>query len=361
MLGPRQSRKTTLAHQFAETFKGAVRFYDMESVIDSNILFNAELVLKKLTGLVVIDEIQLRPDLFSVLRVLVDRKDNNTIFMILGSASPNILKHASESLAGRIDFINMNGFNLSEVSIEQMTTLWDRGGFPRSFLSQSTISSIRWRENFVRTFMERDLPQLGITISSHAMWRFWTMLAHTHGQVWNASKIATSMSVSDKTMRSYLDILTDTYMVRQLQPWFENIKKREVKSPKIYLRDSGILHHLLSIREQEQLFSHPILGFSWEGFAIETIASLNIFDELFFWSSYSGSELDLLAFYNAKKIGFEFKVTASPKITKSMYSVLELLKIDHLFIVCLTDESYPLTDKITVLPLHEIQHYIESL
>ena len=358
LLGPRQSGKTTLARQFSKLFDGPVSFYDMESEIDAHKLTNAEMVLREKKGLVVIDEIQLRPDLFSTLRVLVDNEDNEALFLILGSASPNIIKQASESLAGRVEFIEIQGFSLLELEENSFEQLWIRGGFPRSFLNHSETGSIKWRENFIRTFLERDLPQIGIFITAQAMRRFWTMLAHAHGEVWNASKLASSMSLSDKTMKHYLDILTGSYMIRQLQPWFENVKKRQVKSPKIYLRDSGILHHLLSIKSYEALLAHPALGSSWEGFALENIASMKIFDELYFWSVHSGAELDLLTFYNGKRIGFEFKFTSTPKITKSMLSSIELLHLHKLFIVTPLNDLYPLTEKVTVVPLSHIPNAV---
>lgn len=358
LLGPRQSGKTTLARQFSKLFDGPVSFYDMESEIDSNKLTNAEMILRDKKGLVVIDEIQLRPELFSTLRVVVDNEDCEALFLILGSASSSIIKQASETLAGRVEFIEIQGFSFLEVGETNLNQLWTRGGFPRSFLTSSESASIKWRENFIRTFLERDLPQLGIFITPQAMRRFWTMLAHVHGEVWNASKLASSMSLSDKTMKHYLDILTGSYMVRQLQPWFENLKKRQVKSPKIYLRDSGLLHHLLTIKDYEALLAHPGLGTSWEGFAIENIAAMKIFDELYFWSVHSGAELDLLSFYNGKRIGFEFKFTSTPKVTKSMRSCIELLGLHKLFIVTPLNDLYPLSEKVVVASLSHIQQVI---
>ena len=261
LLGPRQCGKTTLARIFGKNREAT--YFDLESQPDLRRLQNPELVLGALQGLVVLDEIQVLPNLFNVLRVLVDRPDNSVRFLILGSASPQIVKKVSETLAGRVEFIQLAGFNLLETGTDQMQTLWARGGFPRSYLADSDSDSLAWREGFIQTFLERDIPQLGITIPAPAMRRFWTMLAHYHGQTWNASELARSMGLSDKTVRSYLDILTGTFMVRQLQPWYENIGKRQVKAPKIYLRDSGLLHSLLSLSGHYELMGHPRLGASF--------------------------------------------------------------------------------------------------
>jgi len=347
ILGPRQCGKTTIAKDFAKQF-GKYHFFDLESENDLQRLLNAELALRPLEGLVVLDEIQFKPELFATLRVLADDEKCKAKFLILGSAAPNLIKGASESLAGRVEFVDLHGFDISEVSSDLFETLWWRGGFPKSFLSATDEDSMKWREGFVRTFLQRDLPQLGIRIPAQAIRRFWTMLSHSHGQIWNATKIANSMSLADKTVRSYLDILSDTYMVRQLQPWFENIKKRQVKSPKIYLRDSGILHHLMAITSLETLKGHPVLGASWEGFAIEQILRTGWFNDAYFWSVHSGVELDLLTFFQGKKIGFELKVSMTPSISKSMETAIELLELEHLYIVCPTQHHYPIHEKITV-------------
>ncbi len=272
ILGPRQSGKTTLARMFAEG--KAASYFDVESLPDQRRLQNPELILGGLQGLVVLDEIQQMPELFSTLRVLVDRPENQTRFLILGSASPQLIRQASESLAGRVEFIELSGFDLVETGGEAWKSLWLRGGFPRSFLADSDNDSLAWREGFIRTFLERDLPQLGINIPASAMRRFWTMLAHYHGQIWNASELGRSMGLSDKTVRTYLDILSGAFMVRQLQPWFENIGKRQVRSPKIYLCDSGLLHSLLNIPDSQVLFGHPKVGLSWEGYAIEQVIKI---------------------------------------------------------------------------------------
>ena len=352
LLGPRQCGKTTLARMVGEARYS--HYFDMESPVDRQRLQNPELVLGSLSGLVIIDEIQLLPELFSVLRVLADRSDESVRYLVLGSASPNIVKSISETLAGRIEFIDLSGFNLAEIPPEERDQLWLRGGFPRSFLAKSEADSLAWREGFIRTFLERDIPQLGITIPATAMRRFWTMLAHFHGQTWNASDLGRSMGLSDKTVRNYLDILSGTYMVRQLLPWHENLKKRQVKTPKVYLRDSGLLHSLLGIPGMGQLWSHPRLGASWEGFTLEQILAALPTKEAYFWATQGGAELDLLFFSGGKRFGVECKFNESPKVTKSMHSALEDLSLEHLWVVYPGKVRYPAHEKITMLPLAEI-------
>jgi predicted AAA+ superfamily ATPase len=277
ILGPRQCGKTTLARMFSENRQAT--YFDLESQPDLQRLQNPELMLGALQGVVVLDEIQIMPQLFNVLRVLADRPDNSTRFLILGSASPHIVKNVSETLAGRVEFIELSGFSLQEIDPAALPTLWLRGGYPRSFLAASDDDSGAWREGFIRTFLERDIPQLGITIPAPAMRRFWTMLAHYHGQTWNASELGRSMGLSDKTVRAYLDILSGTFMIRQLQPWHENLGKRQLKAPKIYFRDTGLLHALMSIVDLHTLYGHPQVGASWEGFALEQVLqALNLGD-----------------------------------------------------------------------------------
>jgi predicted AAA+ superfamily ATPase len=290
ILGPRQCGKTTLARLFGGN---RAEYFDLESLPDVQRLQNPQLALGALDGVVIIDEIQRMPGLFNTLRVLVDRPANSARFVILGSASPDLMKNVSQTLAGRVEFIELSGFDLRETGKDSWQTLWLRGGFPRSFLADSDESSVAWRENFIRTFLERDIPQLGIAGPSAAMRRFWTMLAHYHGQLWNASEFARSMGLSDKTVRSYLDILSGTFMVRQIQPWHANIGKRQVKSPKTFITDSGILHTLLSIADRQSLFGHPRVGASWEGFALEQFLRIIKPSQSYFWSTYSGAELDL--------------------------------------------------------------------
>ncbi|MCD4721832.1 MAG: ATP-binding protein [Desulfobacula sp.] len=354
LLGPRQCGKTTLA-RFLEKKYQAV-FLDLESPQDQMRLQNPELMLGALEGLVIIDEIQIMPELFGILRVLVDRADNKTNFLILGSASPHIIKNVSETLAGRTEFIELAGFNYIETGGDRdsINTLWLRGGFPMSYLSNSLEDSLAWREGFVRTFLERDIPQLGITIPAIAMRRFWTMLAHYHGQTLNASEIGRSLGLSDKTIRSYLDILTGTYMMRQLLPWHENIGKRQVKAPKIYFRDVGILHSLLAVTDMNSLMVNPRLGASWEGFALEQALRILQPVDVYFWATYSGAELDLLFFKNGKRYGVEFKFNEAPKLTKSMRIAVEDLNLTHLWVVHPGKHAFPVEKQISMLPLHQI-------
>jgi predicted AAA+ superfamily ATPase len=352
LLGPRQCGKTTLARLFAQDRKST--FFDLESVSDQRRLQNTELALGSLDGLVALDEIQTRPDLFQFLRVQVDRPDNKARFLILGSASPQIVKNVSETLAGRVEFVEITGFNLTETEANSWRTLWLRGGFPRSYLADSDNDSLAWREGFIRTFLERDIPQLGINVPSTAMRRFWTMLAHYHGQTWNASEIGRSMGLSDKTIRSYLDILTGTFMVRQLQPWFVNIGKRQVKSPKVYFRDTGILHSLLNIHEERDLLGNPVIGASWEGFALEQILSHVKPAQAYFWGTHGGAELDLFLPHAGKRYGFEIKFNEAPRLTNSMNIALEVLELDHLWVVYPGRNEYPMEKKISAFPLAEI-------
>lgn len=359
LLGPRQCGKTTLARQFVG--KTDATFFDIESVPDQRRLQNPELMLGSLTGLVVLDEIQEMPDLFQVLRVLVDRPQNQARFLILGSASPTIIKTASETLAGRIEFIELQGFDLAETGVDSWEALWLRGGFPRSFLAHSDEDSLAWREDFIRTFLERDIPQLGINIPAVAMRRFWTMLAHYHGQTWNAAEISRSMGLSDKTVRSYLDILTGTFMIRQLQPWFENPGKRQVKSPKIYFRDTGLLHSLLDIPDAHSLLGHPKVGASWEGFAIEQTLEILRLNSVYFWGTHAGAEIDLIFQHKGKHYGMEVKFNEAPTLTPSMRIASSDLSLDHLWIIYPGNEIYPVANNITALPLKNLESLHEQL
>ena len=352
LLGSRQCGKTTLARQFASE-RGGVLF-DLESEPDVRRLANPELVLGDLDGLVVLDEVQRLPQLFTALRVLVDRPQARARFLLLGSASPELVRGVSESLAGRVEFVELTGFDLAEAGTSAWRTLWLRGGLPRSYLAASDDDSMAWREGFVRTFLERDIPQLGITIPAAAMRRFWTMLAHWHGQTWNASELGRSVTVSDKTVRGYLDLLTGTYMVRQLQPWFTNRAKRQVKAPKVYLRDTGLLHALLGLPAAEALLGHPSVGASWEGFVIEQVLGALGRPEAWFWAAHGGGELDLLVIERGRRIGFEVKFSEAPHVTRTTRTVAETLALDHLFVVCPTPAAYPVDDRITVLPATEV-------
>ena len=362
LLGPRQCGKTTLAQHFASTRRSTC--FDLESEPDLRRLDNPELALADLEGLVVLDEIQRMPRLFSALRVLADRVDSGSRFLILGSASPQLVRGVSESLAGRVEFIELAGFDLAETGARAWRSLWLRGGLPRSWLAASDPDSMAWREGFIRTFLERDIPQLGITIPAAAMRRFWTMLAHWHGQTWNASELGRAMSLSDKTVRGYLDMLTGTYMVRPLQPWFENVAKRQVKAPKVYLRDPGLLHSLLDVPSDDALLSHPRVGASWEGFVIEQVLRSLRPSSAWFWGAHGGGELDLLVFDNGRRLGFEVKFSEAPMVTKSMRSVLRLLSLDHLFVICPTRDAYPVDTRISVLPVSdvpELRQRVEAL
>jgi predicted AAA+ superfamily ATPase len=349
LLGPRQCGKTTLARTFAKGRDAAI--FDLESQSDLMRLQNPELMLGSMKKLVIIDEIQERPELFQILRVLVDRPENLARFLILGSASPDIVKKAYESLAGRVEFVELAGFGLPELGAEKMDKLWVRGGFPRSFLSGSDEDSMAWREGFIRTFLTRDIPHLGIAIPPETMRRFWTMLAHYHSQTWNASELARSMGLSDKTVRSYLDILTGTFMIRQLLPWYENIGKRQVKAPKIYFRDPGILHSLLDLPDLHKLSGHPRVGASWEGFALEQTLQIIRPSQAYYWATHSGAELDLLFMREGQRFGMEFKYSEAPKISKSMHIALETLHLDHLWVVHPGKHAYPVEERISVLPL----------
>jgi len=359
LLGPRQTGKTTLARLFTEN--KPTTFFDLESVPDQRRLQNPEFVLGSLEGTVVLDEIQLMPELFSTLRVLADRSGRKAHFIVLGSASPEIIRHVSESLAGRVEFIDLNGFDLSEVGSSNWQSLWTRGGFPRSYLAKNEVDSLNWREGFIRTFLERDIPQLGIKIPSTAMRRFWTMLAHYHAQTWNASELGRAMGLSDKTVRGYLDILTGAFMIRQLQPWYQNLSKRQVRAPKIYLRDSGLLHSLLNIQDKHTLLGHPKVGASWEGFVIEQIIQLIRPPETYFWATHNGAELDLLFFYKGKRYGVEVKFNEAPEVTRSMQTALHDLDLTHLWLIYPGKEAYQVDKHISVFPLQMLPDLADQL
>jgi len=347
LLGPRQCGKTTLARTYA---KGILlgQYFDLEDVVDIQRLASPKLALEHREGLIVIDEIQRRPDLFPVLRVLIDKPKKNQRYLILGSASRELIRQSSETLAGRIATIELTPFSYAETGEWQI--LWLRGGFPKSYLANSMEESAQWREFYITTFLEQDIPNLGIQIPSVALRRFWIMLSHYHGNIFNASELARSFGISDTTVRRYLDILTGTFMIRQLLPWRENIKKRQVKAPKIYFRDSGLLHSFLNIESEDDLMKHPKLGASWEGFALEeTIRALGARPhECYFWASHSGAELDLLIFQKDKRLGFEFKYTDAPKLTKSMKISMEDLKLDQLTVIYPGKLDYALAENIEV-------------
>lgn len=357
ILGPRQCGKTTLANQFAASKPNKkVHFFDLEDPRDLARLENPALALEPLSGVIVIDEVQHMTELFPVLRVLADTK-KDAKFLILGSASPRLMKRGSETLAGRVAFLELGGFSLNILKTQDMRKLWTRGGFPRSFLARSEAASFEWRENFVRTYLERDIPNLGIQIPTKTLKRFWLMLSHYHGQLLNASELGKSFGAADTTIQRYLDILSSTYLIRQLQPWFYNTKKRLIKRPKIFFRDSGIFHNLIGIANLDQLYIHPKLGASWEGFALEQVIqhfSLNE-DEVFFWGVHTGANLDLLFRKKGKFWGVEVKYNEAPTRTKSMISAIDELSLEHLWVIYPGKETYKLDKKITAVGIHNLK------
>jgi predicted AAA+ superfamily ATPase len=356
VLGPRQIGKTTLARQVAAQHQGPVTHFDLEDVRDLARLSDPLLTLEPLRGLVVLDEIQRRPELFPCLRVLADRRPIRARFLVLGSASPEMLRQSSESLAGRISYYELPGLSLSEVQVKSQSKLWLRGGFPASYTANSNPVSDLWRRDFIRTFLERDLPQLGIRTPSAVLSRFWSMLAHYHGQIWNASEFSRSFGVTNKTVNHYLDVLTSSFVVSPLQPWHENLKKRQVKSPKIYFSDTGLLHALLRLPTLAELNAHPKVGASWEGFVIQQIIQhLGVVaNERFFWATHGGAELDLLTVRGRKRWGFEVKRTSSPSVTPSMRTAMTDLKLQRLFVVHAGGHSFDMTKEIRAIAINEL-------
>jgi predicted AAA+ superfamily ATPase len=358
VLGARQVGKTTLVRQLEEIWPGPKRHFDLEDPDDQARLADPSFILRELKGLVVLDEIQLRPDIFPLLRVLADRPDLPARFLILGSAAPELLKHTAESLAGRVVFHELDGLSFDELAPTSTTAdwldkRWLRGGFPRALLANDTQQSREWRDAFIRTYLERDLPQLGINLPALTLRRFWTMLAHYHGQTWNGSELSRSLGVSDKTVSRYLDILEGTFMAFRLMPWHANLGKREVKAPKVYVADSGLLHSLLGIGELDALLAHPKCGASWEGLMVrEIIRSTGAKrGEAFFWGVHAGAELDLLIIKDNRRLGFEIKLSKSPKVTASMRTAKEYLGLDHLYVICHGDgEPWPLAEGISAIP-----------
>ncbi len=359
LLGPRQCGKTTLARMLAK--REPCTYLDLENPADRRRLEAPQLALEGLSGLVIIDEVQRQPGLFELLRVLLDRPSNPARFLLLGSASLQLVKGVSESLAGRIGFVDLSGFDLAEVGPESHRRLWIRGGFPRSYLAPDNSASLLWREDFIRTFLERDIPQLGVTIPAESLRRFWSMIAHYHGQVWKATDFARSLGTSENTARRHLDILAGAYMVRVLVPWFENIRKRQVKAPKIYIRDSGILHGLLQLGTVGDVQGHPKLGASWEGFALEQTLSLFSSRDFYFWATHGGAELDLMLHLRGKRYGFEFKYADAPARTRSMLTALQDLGIERLWVVYPGDQEYALDDRISVVPISKLPNLKETL
>jgi len=350
LLGARQTGKTTLARIISEKYR-KVHLFDLERAAGREALATPELTLGECRGLVVIDEVQRMPSIFALLRPLCDRPDNPAKFLLLGSASPDLIRGVSETLAGRVLFVRVPGFTIDELGEKQQIRLWLRGGFPRAFLSPDDDAGWRWMEGFVTTFLERDIPQLGLRVPAEALRRFWNMTAHYHGQVWNASELARSMDVSPNTVRHYLDILSGAYVLRVLPPWHENVKKRQVKSPKVYVRDSGLVHFLLGIGSMAALWSHPRYGASWEGFALEQTLAILGERDAYFWRTVRGAELDLLLLRQGQRYGFEFKCTDAPAMSRSIHVALQDLQLDKLYVIYPGKEQYALHERVEALPL----------
>ncbi len=363
LLGARQVGKKTLASAIGRAFDGTVTRFDLEDPAAVARLADPTLALGGLKGLVILDEIQHRPDLFASLRVLADRRPVKARFLVLGSASPQLLRQSAESLAGRIAYHFLPGLSLKEVQTKNAGKLWLRGGFPRAFLARSEPSSVEWRQQFLRAFLERDLPQLGVGAGTQSMYRFWAMLAHSHGQIWNASEIGRSMGLADTTVRSYLDKMSDAFVMRQLQPWYENLGKRQVKAPKIYVRDSGLLHTLLDVHTMRQLELHPKVGASWEGFVIDqVIQALDAAPhECYFWRTHAGAELDLLVMRGTQRVGFEVKRTTAPAVTPSMVNALADLKLKKLHVVHAGDATFPLSKQILAVAISDLLRIVQPL
>ncbi len=360
LVGPRQCGKTTLARLIADRER-SVTFFDLERVADRRRLEVPEQTLAPLAGLVIIDEIQRQPQLFETLRTLLDCPDVRARFLLLGSASPLLVRGAAETLAGRVGLVDVSGFDLSEIGSAPLLAatspwrkLWYRGGFPRSYLAPDTPGSALWRENFIRTFLERDIPQFGIRIPAESLRRFWSMVAHYHGQVWNASEFARAIGTGQATARRYLDILGDARMVRILPSWHENLKKRQVKAPKVYVRDTGLLHALLELETLDALGGHQKVGASFEGFALEQVLACLPVRQAYYWATYGGGELDLMVTVQGQRHGFEFKHTDAPRSTRSMHSAMADLKLKRLWVVYPGAESYPLDASICTLPVRNI-------
>ncbi len=354
LLGARQVGKTTLARQIASG-RNDVMFFDLERAAGREALGRTpELTLADCAGLVVIDEVQRLPALFEVLRPFCDAPDRRATYLLLGSASPNLVRGVAETLAGRALFVRVPGFALDEVGVDNQDRLWLQGGFPRAYLGESPAAAWLWLESFVQTFLERDIPQLGIRIPAETLRRFWTMLAHYHGQIWNAAELGRSLSVSPATATHYRDLLAGTFAIRVLPPWFDNLKKRQVKSPKVYLRDSGLLHWLLGIDSLPVLRAHPRYDASWEGYALEQVLARYGDRDAYFWATQRGAELDLLLLRRGKRWGFEFKCSDAPSLTKSMHIALQDLGLERLWVIYPGLDRYPLEERVTALPLRQI-------
>lgn len=352
LTGPRQIGKTTLARQLLS--EDSPQYFDLEDPVALTRLDEPLTALEGLQGLIVLDEIQRRPDLFPVLRVLVDRRRSRARFLILGSASGELLRQSSESLAGRMERVELGGFTIAEVGTESIAQLWRRGGFPRSFLAESGVESFAWRREFVQTLLERDLPQWGVRTSAIALLRFWTMVAHYHGGVWNAAEPALALGVNPSTVRRYLDLLTDALVLRQLQPWHANLAKRQVKSPKVYVRDSGVLHQLLGLESEKALLSHPKVGASWEGFVLEQVLASTPHDDAWFWATHQGAEIDLLLRRGDRLFGVECKRADAPKLTPSIRTALADLALERVAVMYPGMRRYDLAPRVEVVPIAEL-------
>lgn len=352
LLGPRQCGKTTIARQFVDV--DSLNYFDLEDPQSLARLTEPDIALRPLKGLIVIDEIQRRPDLFPLLRVLADRQPMAARFLILGSAAPELLRQSSESLAGRLETIPLEGFRLADLGAAAQTRHWVRGGFPLSFTARGEADSVAWRRQFLQTFLERDVPQWGISIPAVALRRFWSMVAHYHAQIWNAAELARALGVNESTVRRHLDLMTGLFMIRQLPPWFENLGKRQVKAPKIYIRDSGLLHSLLGITNERDLEHHPKVGASWEGYAIEEALKALQPDDAYFWASHQGAEMDLVVFKGGRRIGIECKRVDAPTITPSMRIAMADLKLDEVRVVYPGTKRYPLAEGIEAVPLVDL-------
>jgi hypothetical protein len=352
LTGPRQCGKTTLARRLlSET---SVNYFDLEDPTDLDRLAEPMTALRPLKGLIVIDEVQRWPDIFPILRVLADRRDNTARFLILGSASGDLLRQTSESLAGRMERVTIGGFSLKELGAEAEQTLWLRGGLPLSYLARNEADSKAWRKSFIQTLLERDFPQWGVRVPAVALLRFWTMLAHYHGQTWNASVPARAMGVSESTARRHLDLLTDALVVRQVHPYHANISKRQVKAPKLYLRDTGLLHQLLGIGALKDLMSHPKVGASWEGFAIEQVLMVEPHEEVFFWSTHQGAEIDLILRRGGKLLGVECKRTDSPRMTPSIRIALEDVGLARVAVLYPGTKRFPVSERVEAVPVRAL-------
>jgi predicted AAA+ superfamily ATPase len=344
-------------------WQGPVHHFDLESAPDLALLADPTLTLGSLQGLVILDEIQRRPELFPALRVLVDRPDSETKFLVLGSASPDLLRQSSESLAGRIGYHRLRGLALDEVGPAVLDRLWLRGGFPRSFLAPGEAESVEWRRSFLQTFLERDLPQLGVRTPAETLRRFWSMVAHYHAQTWNGAEIARAFGIGESSVRRYLDLLTDALVLRQLPPWYANLSKRQVRSPKVFVEDSGLLHALLGIESSEDLAGHPKVGASWEGFLVkEVIERLNArAEECFFWATHTGAEVDLVIMSGRRRLGFEVKRTTAPRLTRSMVGAIEDLELERLDVIHAGEATFPLSPKVRAVAARALLDQLEPL